>query len=76
MKEKIWLQEIPIVLPRSHKNREISSVNRVQSQERSTVNPNMVIPAPLFSRYVTATNPRRIESDFYVIKPTSRMGFK
>jgi hypothetical protein len=48
------LHENPMVLPSSHRKSVHSSMKMVWRYARSSVNPNTVIPALLFSRYVTA----------------------
>lgn len=56
------LHEKPMVLPSSHRNRVHSSINIVCRYERSSVKPNTVIPALLFSKYVTARDPNTAEN--------------
>ena len=48
------IQEMPTVLPSSHMTSENSIMKSACSHARSTTKPYTVIPARLFSRYVTA----------------------
>lgn len=48
---------MPIVFPSSHITSENSIINSACSHVRSTTKPNTVIPARLFSKYVTAKTP-------------------
>jgi hypothetical protein len=50
-------QDMPIVFPSSHITSENSIINSACSHVRSTTKPNTVIPARLFSKYVTAKTP-------------------
>ena len=45
-----------MVFPSNHKTSDISIVTMVCSEDLSNINPKTVIPALLFSKYVTATN--------------------
>ncbi|MFS7922084.1 hypothetical protein Hanom_Chr03g00244601 [Helianthus anomalus] len=50
---KLFYQEIPIVFPSNHKTSDSSIVTMVCSVLLSSIIPNNVIPALLFSKYVT-----------------------
>lgn len=53
--DKLKSQEMPTVFPKSHRKSTTSSMKMVWSHALSMVKPKMVIPALLFSRYVTDT---------------------